>query len=109
MTRDVWAGWDVLMVWLFFSCVFIGYDPDGSIWRDRYAKLLSYEKIVENPVLLEKVLSRYHTIREDLELLENGFKLRDAITGKEVQCIAVHQLYDNYNLREFYVGSSVKQ
>ena len=101
MNKDYWAGWDVLMVWLFFTCVFIGYDPDGSVWRNRYTKLFKYEEIVENPKLLQEVLLRYQHIQEDLALLESGYKLRDVGSGSVIQCYRVDPLYDNHKWKEF--------
>lgn len=101
LERDVWAGWEVMSVWMAVSVIFVAIDPDDSLWRSRLQKLEQYEAISKHPSTLEETLARYQHIHDDLTLLEKGFKLRNAVTGAETQCITVLPLYPGYNRKEY--------
>ena len=76
--RDSMAGFDVLLVWVFFFAMFVGIDPDRSIWRDRLDKLQRYEALASSPEALERALNIYEGIYDTLLHCEHGgdFKVR---------------------------------
>lgn len=79
--KDPMAGWDVLAAWVFFMALFVGFDPDHSVWRDKLDRLERYERLASSPEALERALKIYDGLYDTLLHCEHGgdFKVRNSV------------------------------
>lgn len=70
--KDPIAILDVLGTMALAAAIFIGVDPDGSVWRKKVERLEKYEAIASSPEALQQALNTYDRLYDTVLSCEHG-------------------------------------
>lgn len=70
--KDPIAILDVLGVAALAMALFVGVDPDRSVWKDKLDRLEKYEAIASSPEALQQALTTYDRLYDTVLNCEHG-------------------------------------